>query len=202
MSPAKRMRRGRPPIVRGMPFIAPGDRAARMTISKIPQRRLLKSPPRRTKGAAHPFVILLKEWSPMVYAFSTEELSHPREGRDSGVNRLIDEWQIFTGSKRQPSGRELAAYLIERAFEGAWQVWGISPPTLDSDNFRRRYILGQREALQSYRKIVRESRPWPRDHRGNLLRDIFLAAKGEATERYDLQKKVEPEVIFITLLTE
>src|SRR5262249_61767138 len=95
-----------PPILYGEPFLASGDRPARSTVSKIPQRRLFKSVPRGTKSIAHPFVVLLKEWSPMVYAFCMEQLGYPRAERESGLNKLVDEWHAFTGAKRRPAGRE------------------------------------------------------------------------------------------------
>ena len=202
MSPAGRKRPGRPPTLYGKPFMAPGERPARMTVSEIPERYLFNPVPRGKTGAAHHFVSLLKEWSPMMYAFAIEQLRGPAAAREPRLTRLIEEWRRITGVRTRPSALELTAYAIERAFDGAWQIWRVKPPTKDADTFRRRYILGLRGALQDYREVVQEPRPWPRFHRGHLLIDMFLADKGEATKRYGLQARVEPKFTVITLLTE
>jgi len=174
-----------------------------MTVSKIPERYLFNPVPRGKTGAAHHFILLLKEWSPMMYAFAVEQLRDPVAAREPGLIKVIEEWRRITGVRtRHPSALELTAYAVERAFDGAWQIWGVKPPTEDPDTFRRRYILGLRGALQDYREVVQESRPWLRFHRGHLLIEISLADKGEGTKRYDLQTRVEPTITVITLLTE
>jgi hypothetical protein len=152
-----------------------------------------KKDPRGATGGGHLFVMILKERAPLVYAFILREFDTEEDWtkHDPRLNPILEEWRSrrlkATSKKRRPSCRELAAFIIERAFAGAWEVWGIRPPhsAAQLNSFFRRYVHGHRGALQDFKRALKAGPPWPSHHVGHELR-CFLGAPGGAAHRYGL----------------
>jgi hypothetical protein len=162
---------------------------------KWPPFAFLHPAPRGRTGRTYHFTVTLKELSPMVYAFVVEQLGRAQRDREPMVQPVIEEWRQASGSRRQrPASREFTAFVVERAMDGAWRVWGVEPPYSggDVDSFYRRYVHGHRHALRDYGKALREPRPWPPFHRGHWL-NYFFGARGEAAREFNLlTTKQEP----------
>jgi hypothetical protein len=159
--------------------------------------------PRGKTGAAYQFTTCLREFAPFVYAYVLDELKRPEPGRHISFQKVSKEWQRASGSTRRPSARALASFAVERALDGAWQVWGIKPPFSGSeeDSFWRRYVLGHPKALPDYRRILREPKPWPPEHRGHWLK-FFFGTRGEAAREFNFLKLQQPEWTIISMLDE
>ncbi len=149
-----------------------------------------KREPRGRTGRAYLFATILKERAPLVYAFVKNELEKDRAARDPRLAPIIQEWRAKRlnpqSQKRLPSRRELAAFIIERAFEGAWEVWGVRPPhsSAQLNSFFRRYIHGHPKAILGFRRAL-EMAPWEMHHVGYEMK-WFLGAPGEAARHYNL----------------
>jgi hypothetical protein len=127
-----------------------------------------------------------------------------RSPDDTEVRNIVDEYRRDSGVRRvRPSAREVAAFVIERAMDGAWGVWGLKPPHTagEADSFWRRYVLGHRGALRDYRRIFRAPRPWPPDHIGHDLLKDFFGSRGQAAHSYNLLT-MHQEPFTVVVLTE
>src|SRR5215831_6112660 len=124
---------GRKRKVYGDLYEGPRGKPVRLTISKQPPYFPLRPRPRGKTGRVFPFTAALKELCPFVYAFTVEELKNPDSKRDPSIRKVIPEWRKDSASHRRPQARELTAFVIERAFDGAWKVWGIKPPYSEGD---------------------------------------------------------------------
>lgn len=182
---------------------SPRGKNVRLAMFKEKYEHLVKPSPRGKTGKAFLFTKVLKEHSPFVYAFIAEQLKRPERERDPMVQPVIREWKQVSRSHRRPSAREFTAFVIERAMEGAWQVWAIKPPYTegDHDSFLRRYVHGHPKALRDYRKVLQEPQPWPRDHRGHWLK-YFFGARGEAAREFRLLTTEQEPWTVITLFEE
>jgi hypothetical protein len=124
----------------------------------------------------------------MIYAFIVDQMRRPEREWDAMITSVVKEYRKQSGfSRRRLPSLEFSAFVIRRAFEGAWQVWKVKAPytEADCDNFRRRYVYGHRGALRDFRKILREPQPWPPDHRGQWLK-YFFGAPGDAAREFNL----------------
>lgn len=101
-------RRGRPRKVYGTPYVGPRGERIRLAEFTLKERHLFKPAPRGKTGAAHFFPLIVKEWSPFVYAFAVEEL-RKSAGRDPDLQRILDGWRGETRYVGTPTAREFAA---------------------------------------------------------------------------------------------
>jgi len=200
----RRPARGRPPKLYGTVSEKSDGTKVRFAVFKVKERHLFKPIPRGKTGAAHPFVMRVKEWSPFVHALVVQELGKPPAMRDSGVLRMITAWQHLPNLKSTPPAYELTAFIVERAFQTAWRTWNVTRPWTsgEAEHFVRRYVYGHRGALQAYRRIAAESQPWPSDHRGHLLRSLFFGKPDAATRFYEYEKKTDEPFVLVTWFTE
>jgi len=122
-----------------------------------------------------------------VYAFIVDEMKKREPKRHQGIRLVISEWRKVSGSHKRPPSRELAAFVLERAMKGAWEVWGVKPPYSEGevDSFYRRYVQGHKRALRDFRKALKEPQPWPPNHRGHWLK-YFFGPRGKAAREFDL----------------
>ena len=140
----------------------------------------------------------------MVYAFIVIQLGRPERAWDPMIKSVVTEHKRESGSRRRrPPSLELTAFVIERALDGAWKIWGLKPPytEADFDSFLRRYVRGHRNALRDYGKVLREPQPWPPNHRGHWLKDFF-GARGQAAREFNLLRTKQAPVTVVTLLDE
>jgi hypothetical protein len=135
------------------------------------------------------FTNLLKERAPLVYVFVVNEVNRGWDRIDPKLQRIMDEGFEKQDLPRKPSARELTAYLIERAFQGAWAAWNIEPPYrqgLDkARSFIRRYVHGHPEAIRDFRLALSLPKPWDRFHVGHDLK-YFLGQPGAAAKYYNM----------------
>lgn len=167
---------------------SPRGKSVRMTVTQTNWARVVKHPaPRGQTGRPFVFVSVLKEFSPFIYAFSVDQLARLEKNRDPMIRSILSEYQQASVSGRgRPPAKEFAAFVIERAMQGAWEIWKIQPPYTggDIDNFLRRYVHGQPGALRDYRRILRSPQPWPPEHRGHWLK-YFFGRPGRRPESSD-----------------
>jgi hypothetical protein len=184
---------------------SPRGKSVRMAITQANWARVVKHPaPRGKTGRPFVFASVLKEFSPFVYAFTVDQLRQPEKDRDPMIRPILAEYERASGSgHRRPQAKEFAAFIIERAMKGAWEVWKIQPPYTggDVDNFLRRYVHGQPGALRDYRKILRSPQPWPPEHRGHWLK-YFFGPAGQAAREFRFLKPKEVPITVIALVEE
>jgi hypothetical protein len=195
---------GRKRKVYGRLYEGPHGKPVRMATSKAKWPPFIRPAPRGKTGKAFPLTTNLKENSPLVYAFVVEQFKRPHERRDPMISPILEEYQRQSGTRsRRPSARDFTAFVMERAFDGAWRVWGINPPYSegDPDAFLRRYVRGRPSALRTYRKILKEPQPWPSHHRGNWLIHFF-GRRGEAAREFNLLTVEQPQWTVVTLFEE
>jgi hypothetical protein len=155
---------------------------------------LVRPQPRGPGAGSWEFTVILKERVPLVYVFVVEELKKVENERNRALQRIINEWQGTTGhSGKRPPSLELTAYIVERAFKGAWERWKIKPPFERSqcDSLFRRYVHGHPGAIRVFRAAIRQPKPWHRHHVGHELR-WFLSTPGEASRHYRLLSDSPP----------
>lgn len=198
-----RRRRGRPRKVYGQLYEGLRGKPVRMARFEVKWEKLVKPSPRGKTGRAFLFTSVLKELSPFVYAFIVDELRKPEPKRHPGLRQVTAEWKQDSGSRRRPQSRELTAFVLERAMDGAWQIWGIKPPCSegDADSFLRRYVHGHHRALRDYRKALQVPHPWPPFHVGNWLK-YFFGRRGEAAREFKLLTTEQEPVTLVTLFEE
>jgi hypothetical protein len=195
---------GRKRKVHGRLYEGPRGKPVRMAVSETKWPPFIGPAPRGKTGKAHPLTTNLKENSPFVYAFVVEQFRRPARQFDPMIQPILEEYRRVAGTRRQrPSAREFTAFVMERAMDGAWKVWGIKPPFTegDPDNFFRRYVHGHRHALRDYRKVLREPQPWPSHHRGHWLKHFF-GCRGEAAREFNLLTADQPQWTVVTLFEE
>jgi hypothetical protein len=150
------------------------------------------------------FTVTLKELSPFVYAFVVDQLRKPPRQRDRMVQPILAEFrQVSHNRPPRPIAKEFAAFVIERALDGAWRVWRVKPPFSegDADSFLRRYVRGHSHALRDYRKALQEPQPWPPGHRGHWLK-YFFGTPGEAAREFKLLTTNQTPWTIVTLFEE
>lgn len=183
---------------KGRYFPGPKGRVLRITkrLEKLYYFRSRK--PRGKAARSYEFTELLKERVPFVYVFVVDQVRKAKEEQNPAFQKIVAEWETATGLSK-PSARELTAYVIERAFEGAWDRWGIIPPfrSGECDSLYRRYVHGHPGAIKIFRKVLREPQPWQRHHVGHELK-WFLSSSGEAARHYRL---LEESPLLIPILT-
>lgn len=145
--------------------------------------------PRGKTAKAWWFTNLLKERAPLVYVFVVNELKRPRDQKDERLQAIIDEGAANVDLPNPPSARELAAYLIERGFHGAWDAWGVEPTYRQgvdkARSFMRRYVHGHADAIKNFREALNQVKPWDRSHVGHDLK-YFLKEPGAAAKFYNV----------------
>ena len=161
-----------------------------------------KHVPRGHSANVWEFTNVLKERAPLIYVFVVEELKKNIKIRNPDLQKIIGEWKEISSFKRPPTARELTAYIIERAFEGAWENWGLKRPysAQDHDNFFRRYVHGKPGIIKDYRRALRDPQPWHRHHVGHQIK-WFLEKPGKAAKQYDVLK-FHPFILSIMIIKE
>jgi hypothetical protein len=190
---------GRKRKLHGKLYEGPRGKPVRLTISKAKFPPFIQKVPRGKTGSAYVFTKCLKEFAPFVYAFIVDELRKSEADRRPDLRRVIAEWRKASGSHRRPEARGLSAFAIERALDGAWQIWGIRPPFSEGevDSFWRRYVLGHQKALRDFRTALREPRPWTPEHRGHWLK-YFFGAPGTVAREFKLLRRQQEDWTIIT----
>ena len=150
-------------------FEYPGGGHIRVKAGYMPLQRLLyRNAPRGKTGAAWSLTSFLKRISPLIYVFIVKELRKSPNGRHPKLQQIIEEWKTDAARPGRPTARELAAFVVERGMDGAWETWGLKRPYKEGepDSFYRRYIQGHAGAIGDYREAL--NMPEPR--RSNHLR--------------------------------
>src|SRR4030095_8117531 len=138
----------------GKVYKSASGKRVRLTSIEAKWPPFLARAPRRTTGSAYPFTVSLKEHSPMVYAFVVSQLRKSGPDRDPMIGPILTEYQKASGDRRaHPASSECTAFVIERAMDGAWKVWGLTPPFSggEAGSFMRRYVNGHPKALRDFR---------------------------------------------------
>lgn len=200
----RRRRRGRPRKVYGQLYEGPRGKPVRLATFKVKREHLVKPTPRGKTGKAFVFTSVLKELSPLVYAFIVDQLSRPERKRDPMVQPIIAEYRRVSSLRHQrPSSREFGAFVIERAMNDAWPIWGIKPPYSEGevDSFLRRYVHGHHRALRDYRKALQLPERGPQGHIGDWLK-YFFGRRGEAAREFKLLTTEQEPFTLVTLFEE
>jgi hypothetical protein len=175
--------------------------SVRLAKSTAKFEHIVKPSPRGKTGKAFLFTSVLKERAPIVYALVVDHFKRPEKSRVQSVEDIVKEYRQTSGVRRgRPSAREVAAFVIERAMDGAWKVWGLKPPYSagEADSFWRRYVLGHPGALRDYQKLLRAPMPWPPDHIGHDVLNDFFGPRGQAAHAYNLlTMEQEPFTVII-----
>ncbi len=114
---------------------------------------------------------------------------------------IIEECKQDDTPQIRPNVRELTAYVIERAMAGAWETWGLNPPSSDVDSFFRRYIHGHPGAIRPIREALHWPQPWDRHHVGHQIK-WFLGERGEAARHYQYDKRKSTRFPVISVVEE
>ena len=163
----------------------------------------LPSKPRGRAAGTWEFTTLLKERAPLVYVYVVDQLRLGTKERETRFQKIVDKWRQRTGRMGRPLSKELTAYTIERAFEGAWEKWAITLPcrTDEVDSFYRRYVHGHPSAIKVFRKCLHEPKPWPRHHVGRELK-WFLGKSGDAARHYGVLARTPTPIPILTIREE
>lgn len=192
---------GRKKKVRGTLFVDSEGRRVRITAGYVRADRLLyRHAPRGKTGASWELTTFLKEFAPLVYVFLVNELKKSDRDWIPNFRRIIEEWKQDATPRTKPTARELTAYIIERAMDGAWEVWKLNRPYSkgEHDSFYRRYVHGHRGAIRAYREALHMSQPWPRNHVGHQIK-FFLGNRGEAACHYGFLARKSTRFAVITV---
>jgi hypothetical protein len=171
--------RGRPK--KGILSLGPEGKILRVKEHYVPAHAI-ENPGLRGKAAkAWDFICILKERAPLVYVYLLDELSKPARSRELRLQIIEQEFQREYPSRFKVPPKRLLTYIMERAFHGMWEKYGITAPYSGGKHeaFYTGYVYGHAGAIQAYRKILREPKPWPREHVGHDLR-FYLGNRGDA----------------------
>ena len=171
--------RGRPK--KGTLSLGPEGKILRVKEHYVPAHAI-ENPGLRGKAAkAWDFICILKERAPLIYVFLVKELPKSPNDQDTQLQRLLMEYRKESPSHKKVSIRNVLAFIVERAFDGLWEKYDLTPPYSvgDHDAFYRRYVYGHQGAIQAYRRILDQPKPWPREHVGHDLK-FYLGNRGDA----------------------
>lgn len=171
--------RGRPK--KGTLSLGPEGKILRVIDHYVPAHAI-ENPRLRGKAAkAWDFICILKERAPLVYVYLLDELSKPARSRELRLQIIEQELQREYPSRFKVPPKKLLAYIMERAFHGMWEKYGIAAPYSGGNHeaFYTGYVYGHAGAIRAYRKILREPKPWPPEHVGHDLK-FYLGNRGDA----------------------
>ncbi len=178
---------GRQKKLHGKLFVNLEGRRVRIKAGYVPASHVFtRHAPRGKTGAAWDLASVLKERAPLIYVFIVNELRKPHSERNPTLQNIIEEWKEDNAQRKlPPNAREMTAYVLERAFDGAWEVWELKRPYNDGEpeSFYRRYVQGHPGAIRDYREALRMPQPWPQNHVGREVL-LFLGQKGDAARHY------------------